>query len=743
MIQTSVPNKRNLLYEMLLQLSGIEKRARISAEEVQEQISKIQSQYISFSSSALSFLQLLMKATYQYLRDVFKLQDIKNTQILESAAARTKEFKFTEEQLIELQTNLLKLLKEQIRLSQGISLEKKPITEDPDQILQYLLINFNRIDKKLGKLQLETRQDQETTDDNLVATLNQVLNRISADPAEEGKIEDLLAVIKELNSELKSKTGAFSLALIARGFKDGRISLERLSYLLKSKVRDEIIRAAMLWVLKKFGAQRLEKLQERLAISSDELFRNAITLLDRKELTISNRGHENYFDINREYPKLYRFLTQQIQALKKNIDKFSVLSKSMVNAILSMADGIFEKVMLLGSKSDQIYETEAPNVTDVINKLNAVFSSSETSSTSKPDQFRIKALIELYDMFRVKMVYEKKPYLIECSPNEDKQTQLDNFLLTATRIDFERGLLLSILREKGPLNTQELIKLSGLAPNTVVHDVLKLVKDKMIVTKGTKNHYFLYDIPRILTDAEKHLQELVVTLANLVNSYLQLTHFTELHLEDITKISRELRISSESLTKIGELSFDSDVKEAIQAENERVDNLLVPLRILEEKLPKTKSKFDLKNLAMLSLPRTEEEHANLIDPRYLVGFGDIEWDFNKCVACASCQEICPEAAVKLTNDWDLPGIFEMTEQQIDDLPENRRLLINLIKKVAVTKPKKSIKLPENTLGFGMVKYNPLMCIACRKCEEQCPNSALAFHEYWNFPEVMKILLREG
>ena len=145
---------------------------------------------------------------------------------------------------------------------------------------------------------------------------------------------------------------------------------------------------------------------------------------------------------------------------------------------------------------------------------------------------------------------------------------------------------------------------------------------------------------------------------------------------------------------------------------------------------------------MMPLPRTDEEHADLLDPSYLVGFGNIEWDINKCLACASCQEICPEAAVTLTNEWDLPATFEMPDDSIEELPENRKHLVKLIKKLAVKKPAHSIFLPKDTLGFGKIDYNPLICIACRKCEERCPNTALKFHEFWNFPQIMKTLLEE-
>ena len=191
------------------------------------------------------------------------------------------------------------------------------------------------------------------------------------------------------------------------------------------------------------------------------------------------------------------------------------------------------------------------------------------------------------------------------------------------------------------------------------------------------------------------------------------------------------------------LNLENEIREEIQTQLMQTNAILDKFRELNAKLPESRSKFDLTKSAMLSLPRVDNVHAELLDPKYLVGFGDIEWDFNNCLACASCQEICPESAVNLVNEWDLPAVFEMADEDLESLPENRRKLIHLVRKLAVKKPSQSIKLPKDTLGFGKVQYNPLICIACRKCEEKCPNDALKFNEFWNFPDVMKTLIEEG
>jgi len=726
---------------MILKLSGVEKRITLSEEEIKKDVAEIKDLYLPFFFSFSNFIETIMKEVYNYLHLNINLEKIENKEIIRFVYQTIKGFEFQEKILKVEQTGLLNLLNEQIQLpseNQRVGREVK----DADQILQFILIAFSRIDKKLNKILPEQEAGLEGDYKDLIHEINDVLNSLLPSNYDRNEIEDITSRIKDLNMKLKYKPASFTLALVSRAFKQSRLSIERFKTLLGSQIRSEIVRATILLTLRNFGAQTLYKIEEKTGICSEELLKNAISLLDRKEITINQVAHENYFDLVRAYPKLYQVIIRQIQLLKTNIDKLSIVSKSIINAILSIADGIFDKIVKIGNKTDTIYDEEAENLRDKFSELIETCSASDLEQISKLEDNRISALIELYNMFRVKMVHEKEPYIIERSANEDREKQLDNFILTAIKIDFERGLLLSILRDKGPLNIQELAARSGLQTKKVVRNVLKLVRDKLIITKGTKNNYFLYDVPRILTSLEEKFQRICLPFIRLIHSFLKLPEGDQLKIDDITLITHELRNISENFSSLLQIEFDSKTNEEIQTQKNQIKLILDRCLRLEEKIPKTRSKFDLTKLAMLSLPRIDEEHSNLVEPEYMVGFGDIEWDINKCLACASCEIICPESAVNLINEWDLPAIFEMSDEQVDDLPENRKKLVYLIKKLAIRKPTKSIHLPKNTLGFGTIKYNPLICIACRKCEDRCPNGALSFRLYWDFPKIIQTLFEE-
>ncbi len=739
--QESIPKKRNLLYEMILKLSGVEKRIAISEEEINKELAGIEDLYLPFSTTITNFVETIIIEIYKYLKHNINLEKVENTEIIKFVYQTLKGFGFQSENLKEEQTKLLDLLDGFIQPAKEIQQIRGEV-RDLDQFLQYILIAFNKIDKKLKRILPEQKGELGGNYNVLIQEIKNILDLLSVSNFNKDEIEEITSQIKDLNTKLKYKPAAFSFALVSRGFKQGRLSLERFGLILGAQIRSEIIRAIIIKTLENFGAQTLEKIKEKTNIDSEELLRNCISLLDRKEIIINQVGHENYIDVVRAYPKLYQFMIKQIQLLKGKSDKLSVVSKSIMNAILSIADGIFDKIVKIGKKTDIIYDEEAESLNEKITQFNEACSSLGSKKTVKLEQGRINALIELYNMFRLKMVHEKEPYIIERSANEDKQKQLDNFILTAMKIDFERGLLLSLLKDKGPLNIQDLAEKSGIPRNKVVRNVLKLVKDKVIITKGAKNNYFLYDVPRTLTPVGEEFQKVCLPLIALIQSTLKLPREPKLKINVIPSISTETRIISENIRKLLEIGFEDSIIEAIQTQLRDVDLISNKCRQLDEKLPKTRSKFDLTKLAMMQLPQIDEEYSSLLEPEYLVGFGDIEWDINKCLACASCEQICPESAVNLINEWDLSATFGMSDEQIEDLPENRKLLVNLIKKLAKKKPIKSIKLPENTLGFGTIKYNPLICIACRKCEDRCPNSALAFHLYWDFPKIIQTLFED-
>lgn len=740
--QKVIPTKRNLLYEMILKLSGLEKRVILSEEEIIDEISSIQKYYVPFRHSFTQFLREFFGYIHEYFLSNNILDRIENKKIIQSIYDTLKKLEFQDEYLLKTQTKLLDLMNiriQKLEKSDVIHEESKPI-QDINQSLDLLLLTLNRIDKNLKRF---SSADTATKIDEfkvLIQKIRETLDSLQNSNMTAENFEELNSVIKDLVNKLKYKKGSFSLVLISRGFKEGRISSDRYLSLLRTKVRDEIIRATVIWTLQMYGSLTIEQIEEKSRIQSKDLVTNIISLLDRKEITMKKSDRGNYYDVIKEYPKIYRFISKEMQILEKHKRNLSASSKSLIPSILLMTKDLLAKILKIGVRSDEIYNETVENLNNALNNLKKMLK--PTDAKPKVHRERIEALQELYEMYRVKMVHEKEPYLVEGADDKRKSQQLEKFIADILNIDFERGLILTILKKHGPLNIQRLAQLSNLNEKTIVRQILRLVKNKMVNVVGLEKNYYLYDIPRILTKFEKLFQDISIPFITSIQFFLSLPIDDELNVEKIKAISKNLRGMSTQYLELQKLELEPKIKAKIQFQGETIEFLSTKCLQLEEKLPSTQSKFDLTKLALIPLPHIDEQYATLMDPKYLVGFGEITWDINKCLACGSCQNICPESAVNLTPQWDLPAIFKMSETVLNELPENRKKMYQLIKKLAIKQPERPIELPKGALGFGDIKYNPLNCIACRKCEEVCPNSALTFQELWNFPQILKSLLGE-
>ena len=108
-------------------------------------------------------------------------------------------------------------------------------------------------------------------------------------------------------------------------------------------------------------------------------------------------------------------------------------------------------------------------------------------------------------------------------------------------------------------------------------------------------------------------------------------------------------------------------------------------------------------------------------PEGLRGFGKVTALQSICIGCHKCEEICQLDAPLIENKFDLPSIFEDSGEIKS---ENRRLLINFIKQLAVKKPLEVISLPAPLRGFGRLCVAVRKCITCGDCEETCPEKVI-------------------
>ena len=108
-------------------------------------------------------------------------------------------------------------------------------------------------------------------------------------------------------------------------------------------------------------------------------------------------------------------------------------------------------------------------------------------------------------------------------------------------------------------------------------------------------------------------------------------------------------------------------------------------------------------------------------PEGLRGFGKVTALQSICIGCHKCEEVCQLDAPLIENKFDLPSLFEDSGEIKS---ENRRLLIDFIKQLAVKEPLEAVSLPEPLRGFGTLCVAVKKCITCGDCEEICPEKVI-------------------
>jgi len=309
--------------------------------------------------------------------------------------------------------------------------------------------------------------------------------------------------------------------------------------------------------------------------------------------------------------------------------------------------------------------------------------------------------------------------------------------------EVERGAILALVREKGALTSKDLTERTGISQDKVFLHLVQMKRNEDLVTVGEEHGYVLYDVLRTQTEAEVTIQTVSSTVLQLAQARKELeTLIADLKAEDIGKLTGALETFARSREKLTKVSIHgsiiaetilSEVEEKIQAA------VLLALRT-RAKLPSTRPKVTVDDLADIDVPSVLEEYKSQMGYAPLLGFGTIEWTHSRCLGCKSCELDCPEDAIKLTPVLRMPEMFAFSDDALAELPVNRSLFYKTVHSLATTKPTDNIVLEKESPGFGSVEVDLWLCVACRTCVRRCPgpaDGALVLDLKWSLPEVVK------
>ena len=309
--------------------------------------------------------------------------------------------------------------------------------------------------------------------------------------------------------------------------------------------------------------------------------------------------------------------------------------------------------------------------------------------------------------------------------------------------EVERGVILALIREKGPLTSKDLTDYTGIAQDRIFLHLVQMKRNETLVTVGEKHEYMLYDVLRTPTEAEVTIQTVSNTIFQLTKAKREIeTLLEDLKAQDIGKLAGALETFSRSRDKLTKVSIHgATIAETILSEIEEKIQAAVLLAIrTRAKLPSTRPKVTVEDLTDVDVPSVLEEYKSQMGYAPLLGFGTIEWAHSRCLGCKSCELECPEDAIKLTPVLRIPEIFAFSDDAFAELPVNRSLFYKTVQSLATKKPTDNIVLKKESPGFGSVEVDLWLCVACRTCVRRCPgpvDGALVLDLKWNLPEVVR------
>ncbi len=268
-------------------------------------------------------------------------------------------------------------------------------------------------------------------------------------------------------------------------------------------------------------------------------------------------------------------------------------------------------------------------------------------------------------------------------------------------------------------------------------------RNEDLVTRGEEHGYVLYDVLRTSTEAETTIQTISTIALQIAQSRTELEAILQdLKAESIGRLANALETFSRARDKLTNVTVDASpvASEVLNDIEEKIQSSVLLAYRTRAKLPSTRTKVKITDLTDVDVPSVLEEYKSQMGYAPLLGFGTIEWEHEKCLGCKSCENECPEDAIKLTPVLRIPEIFEFPEESLDELPVNRSLFYKTVKSLATTKPTDYIVLEKESPGFGSVEVDLWLCVACRTCVRRCPGSAggaLELELKWSLPEVIR------
>ncbi|MGD9395223.1 MAG: 4Fe-4S dicluster domain-containing protein [Candidatus Thorarchaeota archaeon] len=742
--EKAIAPKRQRMLDMILTLGGLKEESAIPLSKVKQELDNLKAELAPLTDMILAFPNSYYEKFLEAFTKSNMVAAVNDRGILKEALSNLEEAlsKDASESLKGLKDLLADALN---RMTEVEEVSEAGIDVDVKSVLSTISDLILEIEIIVDEFEKSAESEAESAKNELVA-LVEILEdaKVKAETDPEAALDG----IQQIGTKTRYGPGLRATAQVKRGKRDGRIDDARFHNLVRENLFTEANRGVIMFVLGKMGSKTVIQIGELMQTSPNVVQHALVTMIQRGEIEmVGLEGDAPVFSkVLTETPNstmVAKRIVQQVRGIVKSLADDVVGS---ANESLKKLQTLLERLQILGTYDETALAEPMDKLREAVDSATEAVLTSQTSDDAENLKLLVSAGLEAFARFRLKITLEKGPNLVsgynvygEKLDPEVYKTMMDNYLDN----ELERGTILILIRELGALTTHDLAERTTIPQDRILSHLLRMKRDELLTIAGESHGYILYDVPRTPSEAEITIQTACNLALQLSEAKIELQRIlSELKAADIGNLANSLEVFSKARDKLASVRVNGaviDEKTLTEVEDKIRSAVLLAYRT-RAKMPSTRPKVTLKDLADVDVPSVLDEYRNQMGYAPLLGFGTIEWDQSKCLGCKSCELECPENAIELKQRIEIPKFFEISDEALSQLPSSRSLFYKTVQALATVKPSKDIVLEKEAPGFGSVEVDLWLCVACRTCVRRCPGpetGALELELKWNLPEVVK------
>ena len=742
--EKAIAPKRQRMLDMILALGGLKEESAIPLSRVKQELDNLKAELAPLTDMILAFPNSYYEKFLEAFAKSNMVAAVNDRGILKEALSNLDEALSKDES--ESLKGLKDLLAEALdRMTDVEKVSEAGTDVDMKSLLSTISNLISEIEIIVDEFEKSAESEAESAKSELISlveTLEDAKTKAETDS------EAALDGIQQLGTKTRYGPGLRATAQVKRGKRDGRIDDDRFHNLVRENLLTEANRGVIMFVLGKMGSKTV--------IQIGKLMQTPPHVIQHALVTMIQRGEIEMVGLEGDAPVFSKVLTETPNStlvLKRIVQQVRGMVKSLTDDVVDITQESLKKLQTLLERLQILGTYDETALADPLNKLREAVDdsteavlTSQTSDDSENLRLLVSAGLEAFARFRLKITLEKGPNLVsgynvygEKLDPEVYKTMMDSYLDN----ELERGTMLILIRELGALTAHDLAERTTIPKDRILSHLLRMKRDELLTIAGESHGYILYDVPRTPSEAEITVQTACSLAFQLSEAKIELQRIlSELKAADIGNLANSLEVFSKARDKLASVRVNGAVidETTLTEVEDKIRSAVLLAYRTRAKMPSTRPKVTLKDLADVDVPSVLDEYRNQMGYAPLLGFGTIEWDQSKCLGCKSCELECPENAIELKQRIEIPKFFEISDEALSQLPSSRSLFYKTVQALATVKPSKDIVLEKEAPGFGSVEVDLWLCVACRTCVRRCPGpetGALELELKWNLPEVVK------